>query len=530
MATIALLLSGLGLFFIGVRGLSANLVPLVGRRARAAFARALRGPVSTAINGTLAGMVTQSSTAVSWIIVSFVRGGVLTDGPALMAPTWANVGTALLPLIVAIDTSTAAGIVIGVVGFITYFRLVRGDRMRNALEAALGAALLLFGMHLVSIAVGPMREALMHHPWWDAAVANPWLLALIGAGFSMLAQSSSVAAALAVAAVGTGLLDFGAALPLIAGANAAGTINNAVLIPGETSTGRVVFSLQVVQKLGGSVLLAALAVFAAYRPDYVEQVLGSAQDVGAELALIFLAAQVGGSVIAALLEGATRRTVARLLPMNVAETLSQPAFLMRESLDDPAAALDLTTRELARLSGRLPLLLDRVREGGDPKTPPAAVLRGAGATLSATVKAYLASLLDAQPARDEVAVALLLDDGATNVAALHEAVAEFTEAAATARGLPTAQRLTEALHLLLGAVAEHAESLGADEPDMVLSLLGHRDHLMEELRQRLSSQQDIAPEVQNALFHMTVLFERIVWLARRLVNDFSQVHRAQNAD
>ena len=65
---------------------------------------------------------------------------------------------------------------------------------------------------------------------------------------------------------------------------------------------------------------------------------------------------------------------------------------------------------------------------------------------------------------------------------------------------------------------------------MVLSLLGHRDHLMEELRQRLSSQQDIAPEVQNALFHMTVLFERIVWLARRLVNDFSQVHRAQNAD
>ncbi|MPT21752.1 MAG: Na+/Picotransporter, partial [Starkeya sp.] len=130
MATIALLFSGLGLFFIGVRGLSANLVPLVGRRTRAAFARALRGNVSAAISGTLAGMITQSSTAVSWIVVSFVRGGVLTDGPALLAPSWANVGTSLLPLIVAVDTSTAAGLVIGVVGFITYFRLVRGDRMR----------------------------------------------------------------------------------------------------------------------------------------------------------------------------------------------------------------------------------------------------------------------------------------------------------------------------------------------------------------------------------------------------------------
>jgi len=527
MATIALLMSGLGLFFIGVRGLSANLVPLVGRRARAAFARALRGRVSAALNGTVAGMVTQSSTAVSWIVVAFVRGGVLNDGRPLLAPTWANVGTALLPLIVAIDTSVVAGIVIGVVGFATYFRLARGDRMRNALEAALGAALLLYGMHLVSIAVGPMREALMLHPWWDAAVDNPWILALLGAGFSFAAQSSSVAAAIAVAAVGGGLLTIGEALPLIAGANAAAMINNAALIPGETAPGRVVFSLQVVQKAGGSLLLLVVTMVAALRPDLVGVVFQpDGHDVGAELALVFLAAQVGGALIATLLEMPTRHAIAGLMPMNAAETLSQPAFLLRESLTDPAAALDLSSRELARLSGRLPLLLDHVREEGNPASPAAPVLRTAGASLAASVKAYLASLLDAQPARHEVAVALLLDDGATNAGALHEAVAEFAEAAAVARGLPTAQRLTEALHLLLSAVAEHAESLGADDADVVLSLLGHRDNLMKELRERLSSQNEISPAEQNALFRMTVLFERIVWLARRLVNDFTQVHRA----
>ncbi|MCK0209585.1 Na+/Picotransporter [Starkeya koreensis] len=526
MAIVALLMCGLGLFFIGVRSLSANLVPLVGRRARAAFARALLGPFSTAASGTLAGMITQSSTAVSWIVVAFVRGGVLNEGRPLLAPTWSNVGTALLPLIVAIDTSVAAGIVIGMVGFATYFRLARGDRMRNALDAALGAALLLYGMHLVSVAVGPVREGLMHHPWWDAAVQNPWVLGLIGAGFSLAAQSSSVAAAIAVAAVGGGLLTIGEALPLVAGANAAAIVNNAALIPGETTPGRVVFALQAVQKAGGSLLLVAVAVVAALRPDLTEQVFAFGHDVGAELALVFLAAQVGGSLMTMALECPTRRVLARLMPMNAVETLSQPAFLLREALTDPAAALDLSTRELARLSARLPLLLDHVREEGDPASPTPPVLRAAGTGLSASVKAYLAALLDAQPGRHEVAVALLLDDGATNAGALHEAVAEYAEAAEAARALPTAQRLTEALHLLLGAVAEHAESLGADEPDLVLSLLGHRDHLMKELRERLSSQDEISAAEQNALFRMTVLFERIVWLARRLVNDFAQVHRS----
>ncbi|WP_428030399.1 Na+/Picotransporter [Ancylobacter sp.] len=530
MATIALMFCGLGLFFIGVRGLSANLVPLVGRRARAAFARALRGNVSAAISGTLAGMITQSSTAVSWIVVSFVRGGVLTDGPALMAPNWSNVGTSLLPLIVAIDTSTVAGLVIGVVGFMTYFRLARGDRMRHVLEAALGAGLLLFGMHLVSVAVEPMRAALLGDPWWEMAVDNPWLLALIGAGFSVAAQSSSVAAALAVAAVGGGLLDFGAALPLVAGANAAAMINNAVLIPGETRPGRVVFALQVVQKGGGSLLLMALAVFAAWRPDLLAWLLEPQNhDVGAELALIFLAAQIGGALISALLEGPTRRIVAHLMPMNAAETLSQPAFLMREALSDTEAALDLSMREVARLSARLPLMLEHVREEGDASAPSALVLRTAGATLTETVRGYLASLLDAHPARDQVAIALLLDDAANNTGALHEALADYAHEAAAARTVPTAQRLNEALHLLLGAVADHAESLAAEEPELVLALLGHRDRLMEDLRQRLSSQNDLSPAEQNALFRMTVLFERIVWLARRLVNGLTQARRAQNA-
>ena len=528
---IAELMSGLGLFFIGVRSLSANLVPLVGRRTRAAFARALNGTVGCAVSGMIAGMVTQSATAVSWIIVSFVRAGVLADGRALIAPTWSNVGTALLPLIVAIDTSIAAGVVIGIAGFASYFKLVRSDQWRNALEAALGAALLLFGMHLVSVAVGPIRDSLMHHEWWEIALHSPWILAGIGIGFSFAAQSSSVAAAIAVAAVGGGLLDLSAALPLIAGANAAAMINNALLIPGETTPGRLVFTLQVVQKAGGSLVLAVIAIIAGVDHGQANSIIAMlGGDAGTQVAVLFLLAQIGGALFGSLLEAPTRRVMLWLMPADAAETLAEPAFLLREAVADPSAALDLSIRELGRLGSRLPLLLDKVRDEPEPGTPSAIVLRNAGVALAGTIKAYLTSVLDNNPSRRQVSTALLLEDAATNAGALHEALAEFAGAAALTTSLPTASRLIEALHALMYAVADHTESLGTEEPDVVLSLLGHRDRLMEELRLRLSSQNDVPADVQNALFQMTVLFERIVWLARRLVNDISQAQRGLAGD
>lgn len=526
-STLAELCAGLGLFFIGVRALSANLVPLMGRRARATFARALRGAFSCAIVGALAGTVTQSSTAVSWIVVSFVRAGILSGGMVLLAPAWSNVGTALLPLIVAIDTSVAAGIMIGIAGFIAYFKLARSDGARNALEAALGAAMLLYGMHLVALAVGPIRDWLMHEPWWENALHTPLLLAAIGAAFSCLAQSSSVSAAIAVAAVSGGLIDLPAALPLVAGANAAGMINNAVLIPGETTAGRLVFAYQVVQKGVGALLLSAIAVLAACYPETAAHLLVYVGDTpDGQLAIVFLIAQIVGAIGTSVTETPTRLALLRFMPVPAAESLAQPAYLIREALSDPAAALDLSLHELGRLSARLPLMLDHIREDPDRSTPSAAVLRTAGVTLAGAIRSYLASLLDNQPSRPQVATALLLEDAAANAQALHEALAELADASVRAHELPAAGRLIEALHALLGTIADHAEDPEADDPELILSLLGHRDKLMEELRLRLSSQDDVETDAQNALFRMTVLLERIVWLARRLVNDLSQARRS----
>ena len=49
---------------------------------------------------------------------------------------------------------------------------------------------------------------------------------------------------------------------------------------------------------------------------------------------------------------------------------------------------------------------------------------------------------------------------------------------------------------------------------------------MEELRNRLTQASEASAEMLDALFRMTILFERVIWLARRLVAETRQSNRA----
>jgi phosphate:Na+ symporter len=333
-----------------------------------------------------------------------------------------------------------------------------------------------------------------------------------------------------VTAVGAGLLTVPAALPLLASANAASVVNNLMRLPQEGMAGRLVFTLQAVQKIVGSLLLLLVLVGAALWPQagaaFIAQLGHSASG---QIALLFMLAQVAGALATSLVTRPVAGLLRRLLPLGAAQTLAQPAFLLGAALTDPPVALDLAMRELARLSARLPLLLDRVRAEPDGGSPPAAALSQAGTALAEAIKTYLTRLLDHHPRREEVAAALLLQAAAGNAGALHEALAELAAAAPDAATMPTSSRLIEALHALMCVVADHAETLGDDDPEFVLRLLGDRDELMEELRQRLTTAGEATPAVQDALFRMTILFERVVWLGRRLVVETSQAQRAFQA-
>ena len=86
----ASLLAGLGLFFVGIKGISANLGQLAGRSLRKWVARSTGNYVLSALIGMLAGALVQSTNAVTVILMSLAKADLITLRQATPILVWSN--------------------------------------------------------------------------------------------------------------------------------------------------------------------------------------------------------------------------------------------------------------------------------------------------------------------------------------------------------------------------------------------------------------------------------------------------------
>lgn len=210
----------------------------------------------------------------------------------------------------------------------------------------------------------------------------------------------------------------------------------------------------------------------------------------------------------------------RIAPPSELQALAKPVFLIEDALVEPSFAIELVGREERRLLERLPAMLDTVRADAEgPATDPR-TLRSAGALITGAMAGYLGSILESNLERSEREQAVRLEHRTANLAAIYEGLDEFVTACTTSRQSPAsglvADQMIEVLHTLLGALVDAAASDDPGERELVLTLLGQRDEVMERVRQRvLTENPDMPPKAQDAVFAATMLFERIIWLARR---------------
>jgi hypothetical protein len=197
-----------------------------------------------------------------------------------------------------------------------------------------------------------------------------------------------------------------------------------------------------------------------------------------------------------------------------------PRFLKEEALADPAAALDLVTRELAWLAERLPSYLDEVRADtrGSAATP-AAVLHRSTVSVLQHVDRHLSALADRGSPAERRRVAALAGRSQL-LRSLSDAVRELAgmigSAGPSGEVATLCANMAEALHVMLLAAVD---ALG--EPDAIdLEVLGHmtsdRGEVMESIRQGLvRGERTLTVDEHQVLFTSTALFERIIRLLRR---------------
>ena len=515
-STLAPLLTGLGLFFCGVRFIAANLAPLAGPAARRLFRKAVSSTAVASLAGVAAGFATQSTNAVSLIVVGFVRARVLPEGRAVLIPTWSHVGAAALVIMVSLQTNMAVAYALALAGAALYFDFKLSDRFRHGVLVLLGAAMLFLGMETLKVAADPLRTWLVGKGLLVHGQADPLAPLLVGLALAAVTQSSTVAGAIAVALVRVGVFDLSTALVLQAGA-AAGSAANYVLLgrKGE-AVGRHILLFQAAQKLFGAALLGLMLCIA---PESILRAVTGLLGGGPAMAFawIFLAMQFGGSLACTLVQRPLIRFLVHIAPASATEALGRPANLLDEALAEPSLALDLAAREEQRLLLRLPCMLESLRAEGDREAPSAQTLKTAGLIVAEATRNYLAGVLEGEPSRDTVTRAMRLQRVLDNIVAMHEAVEEFSRMVTTAIETPAAKplgHLVESLHMLLELLTDITGAEDPSDQQMSLSLLGGREQAMEGLRARLMSAADASLKVQEAVFRSTVLFERVLWLAR----------------
>jgi len=168
----------------------------------------------------------QSSSAMTVMAVGLVNSGFMSLTQAIGVVIGANIGTTVTAWLVSafavFKISQYAYPAIGI-GFLMTF-VGKRRSVKNWGAALLGFGLIFLGLSILKESFGPLKDSQMIKNIFIDFGRNPILGVLVGAGTTMLLQSSSVTVAIIQVMAFQGLMDFNSAIPLILGDNIGTTI------------------------------------------------------------------------------------------------------------------------------------------------------------------------------------------------------------------------------------------------------------------------------------------------------------------
>lgn len=517
------LFAGLGLFFIGVRLISANLRQVIGLRLRQMIARAVTGRGSLALFGLLAGSVMQSVVAVIHVLVALVTAGAMEREKAFPVIRWANIGTSLLVLVAAIDLHALALCLVGLTGLAYYQQIDQSKRWRHAVGALLGLGLLFLGTDFIKAGSAMIKTA----PWLREQIAalSVWLLPsfFLGAFVAWLAQSSTTLAVIAMSMAAGGLLSYDGGTMIVLGAGLGSAISAWTLAGRLQGSARQLVLFQVMLRVQGLVLMLLLyAVNRWLLADPAGRLMDTLQlPLPRRLVVVYMLVQLVSDLASRALLPLMRRQLERWAPPSAQESMSRPRYVHDEALEEAETALLLADKEQQRLLAKLPAYLDGLRsERAATGAPSAPQRQQAEAEVLRLCDQFLTELSDRHRSRNVLERCMVLRDRNRLLGQLQESLLELHHAAGPAMATDSVHQLldqlVESLHMMLETLAETAEGADAEDLALLRALTHDRSELMDGIRRRLQASA-IDASLQQAVFTATSVFERCVWLLRRYV-------------
>jgi phosphate:Na+ symporter len=351
--TLLTILAAVALIVWGTRIIRTNVLRVYG----AGLRRVLSASVNRRVNAWLAGVgvasVLQSTTATALIVASFHSQCLITLAAALAIMLGADVGTALVVQVLALDLSWLAPLLIAV-GVAVYV-LRENSNVGTLALAVVGLGLILLGLQMVGAATRPLAYVEGVTAIFELVLSDALLAVLLGALLTMLLYSSLTVVLLTGLFAASGLLGGVPMYALVLGANlGSGALGLLMLARSKPEARRVAMGNFLFKAAGVGVALPFLPVIAerlepwAHAP--AQLAAGFHLGFNLLLAVVFLG----------LVKQAARLTE-RLLPARGrAEDAVAPKHLDPTALNTPALAMSCATREALRMTDVIERMLDGV--------------------------------------------------------------------------------------------------------------------------------------------------------------------------
>ncbi|APV51885.1 hypothetical protein BWI17_20745 [Betaproteobacteria bacterium GR16-43] len=342
MQTLLNLLASVALLVWGTHIVRTGILRVFGADLRRFLSRSTSNRVSAFLAGLAATAIVQSSSATALIASSFVSQGLIALGPALMIMLGADVGTALMALVLSLDLRWLSPLLIffGVIFFLSR----KNTRAGQLGRVAIGLGLILLALQLVVQSTAPITQAQGVKVIFASLSGDMLLDVLIGAVLTVLSWSSLAVVLLAATFVSSGVLTVPEGMALVLGANL-GSGLLALLVnfktPGDGR--RVAIGNLIFKAVGCFIFVLAMQ-------PAIRFISNLDLDVGRQVLHFHVMFNVTIAVIFFFLTDPIARMIARLVP-SAAAPVSQvdPRHLDEGALATPALALANAARETLRI-------------------------------------------------------------------------------------------------------------------------------------------------------------------------------------
>lgn len=515
--------AGLGLFFIGIKLITANLGQLAGRGLRQWVAHSTGSYPASALIGTLAGALTQSTNAITVILMSLATADLIALRQAVPILAWANVGTSALVLAVAIDIHLFVLVITAIVGLCYYLNLDRSPQWRPIISALFAISLLLLGLELMRSATSELRSIALVRDFLQ--VAAQWTISafLVGCVLAVIMQSSATVTVVVIAMASAGLLTLEQSMMTVFGASVGSGLNTFLVASGVTGTSRQIPLVQAAVKILGVAVLLPFFIIERFfsTPLLAHAIRFITHDPSKQVALVYLACQIAAVAAQIVFNRPLQLVVQRLAPQSPEEAVSKPRYLYRQALSEPETALTLVDREQTRVFSFLPVYLGVTDHLDSSETvPQRGMILSAATSLHDAIGRFLTELADTGASREVLELVANRQARNSLLQAIHEALNELGETvstpfeAAAMQSLST--NLSEGLAALLLAAEDAVRSCDTADLALLRQMTGDRDSLVDQMRRRvIAADKMLSTHDQRTLYTITSLFERIVWMLRR---------------